>query len=81
MRTHFLRDLIIWKKSILLVREIYLLINDLPSDEKFGLISQIRRCAVSIPFTIAEGAGTNNKMELVHFLRIANGSCYGLETQ
>ena len=64
-----------------LVKDVYILTNDLPSEEKFGLISQIRRCAISIPSNIAEGAGRNNKNEFVHFLGIASGSCYELETQ
>lgn len=81
MKAHRLHDLIVWKKSIQLVKEIYILTADLPSEEKFGLISQIRRCAVSIPSNIAEGAGRNNKNEFVHFLGIASGSCYELETQ
>lgn len=64
-----------------LVKEVYLLTEDLPSDEKYGLISQIRRCAVSIPSNIAEGAGRNNVKEFNQFLGIASGSTYELETQ
>ena len=64
-----------------LVKEIYLITQDLPSEEKFGLISQIRRCAVSIPSNIAEGAGRNNVNEFIQFLGIASGSAYELETQ
>ena len=64
-----------------LVKEIYLLTANLPSDEKFGLVSQIRRCAISIPSNIAEGAGRNNPKEFIQFLGIANGSSYELETQ
>ena len=64
-----------------LVKDVYILTSNLPSEEKFGLVSQIRRCAVSIPSNIAEGAGRNNKNEFVHFLGIASGSCYELETQ
>lgn len=81
MKAHRLHDLIVWKKSMTLVKNIYVLTNDLPSEEKFGIVSQIRRCAVSIPSNIAEGAGRNNKKEFVQFLGIASGSCYELETQ
>lgn len=64
-----------------LVKAIYDLTQDLPVEEKFGLTSQIRRSAVSIPSNIAEGAGRNNIQEFVHFLGIASGSAYELETQ
>ena len=81
MKAHRLQDLQIWKRSMSLVKEIYLITQDLPSEEKFGLISQIRRCAVSIPSNIAEGAGRNNVNEFIQFLGIASGSAYELETQ
>lgn len=81
MRAHRLHDLQIWSRSISLVKKVYILTQDLPSEEKFGLISQIRRCAVSIPSNIAEGAGRNNVNEFVQFLGIAFGSTYELETQ
>lgn len=81
MKTHRLRDLIIWQKSMILVKDIYLLTENIPATEKFGLISQIRRCAVSIPSNIAEGAGRNNPKEFNQFLGVANGSSYELETQ
>lgn len=74
-------DLHIWKKSMDLVEQVYLLSNELPTDERFGLISQIRRCSVSIPSNIAEGAGRNSKKEFIHFLAIANGSVSELKTQ
>ena len=81
MKTHRLKELLIWKKSMLLVKDIYQLTEHIPSNEKFGLISQIRRCAVSIPSNIAEGAGRNNPKEFYQFLGIVNGSSYELETQ
>lgn len=81
MKAHRLQDLIIWKKSMELVKDVYLLTQDLPNEEKFGLLTQIRRCAVSIPSNIAEGAGRNNPKEFYQFLGIAQGSCYELETQ
>ncbi|PIE50107.1 MAG: four helix bundle protein [Flavobacteriales bacterium] len=81
MKAHRLKDLLIWKKSIHLVKEIYLLCENLPTEEKFGLVSQIKRCSISIPSNIAEGAGRNNTKEFIHFLGIATGSMYELETQ
>ncbi|SFN37276.1 four helix bundle protein [Chryseobacterium oleae] len=81
MKAHRLQDLLIWKKSMMLVKDVYLITEKLPTDEKFGLISQIKRCAVSIPSNIAEGAGRNNVKEFYQFLGIASGSCYELETQ
>ncbi|WP_345988714.1 four helix bundle protein [Chryseobacterium sp. Chry.R1] len=81
MKAHKLHNLLIWKKSMALVKEVYLLTEKLPSDEKYGLISQIRRCAISIPSNIAEGAGRNNVKEFNQFLGIATGSSYELETQ
>ncbi|AYO57892.1 four helix bundle protein [Chryseobacterium sp. 6424] len=81
MKTHRLRDLLIWQKSIALVKNIYLLTENITTKETYGLISQIRRCAVSIPSNIAEGAGRNNPKEFYQFLGIANGSSYELETQ
>lgn len=64
-----------------LVKEVYLVTAELPNEEKFGLFFQIRRCAVSIPSNIAEGAGRNNKNEFYQFLGIALGSTYELQTQ
>jgi len=78
---HKIEDLIIWKKAIQLTKEVYLLCSEILNDEKFGLISQIKRCSVSISSNIAEGAGRNPNNEFKHFLGIANGSCYELQTQ
>ena len=78
---HKVNDLKIWQKSIELTKAIYLLISDLPKDEKYGLASQMKRCAISIPSNIAEGAGRNSQKEFIHFLSIANGSAYELQTQ
>ena len=64
-----------------LTEEVYKAVIDFPNDEKFGLSSQIKRSAVSIPSNIAEGAGRNSKNEFKHFLAIANGSSYELQTQ
>lgn len=81
MKAHKLQDLQIWRRSMNLVKDIYVLTQDLPIEEKFGLISQIRRCAVSLPSNIAEGAGRNNVNEFIQFLGISSGSAYELETQ
>ena len=79
MKTH--KDLIVWKKGIELVKVIYLITDDFPKSEQFGLVSQMRRCAVSIPSNIAEGCGRNSDKELIQFLYIALGSSSELETQ
>lgn len=78
---HKLEDLLVWKKSIQLAKEVYLILPMLPKKEKFGLTDQIRRSSISIPSNIAEGAGRNNSKEFCHFLGIANGSSYELYTQ
>ena len=64
-----------------LAKSLYQLVAELPSDEKFGLNSQIKRYSISIPSNIAEGAGRNSNKEFKHFLSIANGSAYELQTQ
>ena len=79
MHTH--KDLTVWKKGIELVKAIYLITELFPYSEQFGLTSQMRRCAVSIPSNIAEGCGRNSDKELIHFLYIALGSSAELETQ
>ena len=78
---HNIKDLKIWKKEIDLTVKIYSMSAKFPPDERFGLISQMRRCAVSIPSNISEGAGRNTKGEFAQFLGIANGSCFELQTQ
>jgi four helix bundle protein len=80
MPRHY-RDLIAWKKSMALVTHVYRVTKAFPDDEKFGLISQIRRAAVSIPSNIAEGQARNTKGEFTQFLGIARGSAAELTTQ
>ena len=74
------KDLDVWKEGISLVTSIYQITNQLPDSEKFGLSSQMRRAAVSIPANIAEGAGRNSDKELIQFLYISLGSLEELET-
>ena len=73
--------LIVWKKSHELTLKIYEITKTFPKEEIFGLTNQIRRCAVSVPSNIAEGCGRNTSKETIHFLFIARGSIYELETQ
>ncbi|MES2134742.1 MAG: four helix bundle protein [Patescibacteria group bacterium] len=74
-------NLLVWQKSINLVEKIYIATSKYPSDEKFGLISQMRRSAVSIPSNIAEGKSRNTTKDFIQFLHIALGSLAELDTQ
>lgn len=74
------KDLIAYQKGYELSLSIYKATEDFPKEEIYGLISQIRRCAVSIPCNIAEGYRRNSIKEYVQFLHIAQGSCSELET-
>lgn len=76
-----LKELKIWNKAIDLSVDVYKATANFPVDERFGLTSQSRRAAVSIPSNIAEGAGRNSSKEFNNFLGIANGSSYELQTQ
>ena|SRR5688572_2860703 len=78
---HNFRDLKIWNRSIELAVDIYEVIKGFPTEEKYGLISQMRKCAVSIPSNIAEGAGRNSNGQFRQFLGISNGSSFELYTQ
>ncbi len=79
--SHNFRKLTIWKDAILVVKNVYNLTAIFPPVERFGLISQMRRCAVSIPSNIAEGSGRNTGKDFDRFLSIAFSSSYELETQ
>ncbi|MDY4161935.1 MAG: four helix bundle protein [Prevotella sp.] len=79
METH--RDLRVWQQSIDFVSSIYLMTRSLPKEELFGLVSQMRRAAVSVPSNIAEGYARGTDKEKIHFLRISSGSMSELETQ
>lgn len=75
------RDLKIWKLGMEVAKEIYHITETFPRSEQFGLVSQMRRAAVSIPSNIAEGFGRRGKAEMKHFLSIAQGSIAELDTQ
>lgn len=78
---HNYKEFKVWKRSIALNVLIYEYTRSFPIEEKFGLVSQMRRSAVSIPSNIAEGSGRRTDKEFVHFLSIAHGSICELETQ
>lgn len=78
---HNVHEMKIWHKAIDLVVDVYKLTSNFPKEEKFGLISQVRKAAVSIPSNIAEGAGRNTDKDFSHFLGISNGSSYEVMTQ
>lgn len=75
------RDLAIWKRATETCVQLYEVTKAFPADERFGLVTQMRRSAVSIPSNIAEGFGRGSAAEYVRFLRIAKGSLNELETQ
>ena len=79
METH--KDLRVWQQSIEMVTSIYLLTRSFPKEELFGLVSQLRRAAVSVPSNIAEGYARSTDKEKLHFLRISSGSMSEIETQ
>jgi len=74
------KDLIVWQKAIELVSDVYSITKTFPSEEKFGIVSQLNRAAVSIPSNIAEGWGRESSKNYLQFLRIARGSIMELET-
>ena len=75
------KELDVWLKSRSLVKYVYLITQSFPKEELYGLVSQMRRCAVSIPSNIAEGYGRQYKKETIQFFHIARESLYELETQ
>jgi four helix bundle protein len=74
------KELEVWKESRVLTKDIYLLTNFLPQDEKFGLISQIRRCVISIASNIAEGAAKDSQKDFLRYLQISLGPSFELES-
>lgn len=75
------KDLVVWQKSMELVKEVYKIIGALPNEEKYALSEQMRRCVISIPSNIAEGYERNSTKDYLRFLSIANGSKAELLTQ
>jgi four helix bundle protein len=75
------KDLIVWQKAYQLCLDVYMATKNIPKEERFGLISQIRRAAVSVSSNIAEGHGRKSKAEYIQFSYIAYGSICELETQ
>ncbi len=78
---HNYLELKIWQRSRELVKSIYQLTESFPDSQKYGLINQMQRAAISIPSNIAEGAGRNSSKDFMRFLDIAYGSAFELETQ
>jgi four helix bundle protein len=74
------KNLDVWKLSIEIVKEIYILAKSYPSEERYGLFSQTNRAVVSIPSNLAEGFGRNSIKDTIHFLYISRGSAYEVET-
>ncbi|MBM3248542.1 MAG: four helix bundle protein [Candidatus Omnitrophica bacterium] len=81
MKLQSYKDLIVWQKSMELVEEIYKLTRSFPKSEVYGLVSQMRRAAITIPSNIAEGYRRKHIKEYIQFLYVANGSASELETQ
>jgi four helix bundle protein len=75
------RDLLVWQKGIALVKIVYQITQAFPAEERFGLVAQIRRSAVSIPSNIAEGQARFSTAEFIHFISHAEGSAAELDTQ
>lgn len=78
---HNFKELIIWQEAMNIAHEVFVITRKFPAEEKFGLISQMTRAAISIPSNIAEGAGRASSKEFNHFLNISLGSSFELETQ
>lgn len=80
-KTQNYKDLVVWQKGISLAKAIYRLTAQFPAEEKFGLVSQMRRAAISIPSNIAEGQARHTTGEFIQFISHAEGSTAELETQ
>ena len=81
MKVHNFKELQVWQKSMELAEFVHQLTSSFPKEEKYGLTSQIQRCAVSVPSNISEGSGRVSIKEFQHFISIAMGSLFELETQ
>lgn len=78
---HRFKELNIWKAGRVFASNIYSQTQNFPNEEKFGLVNQLRRAAVSIPSNIAEGASRSSKKEFARYIEIAIGSAYEIDTQ
>lgn len=81
MGRHNFRELKIWQRSMNLTETVYKIAADFPKEERFGITSQFKRCSVSIPSNISEGAGRGTNKQFKYFLEISMGSCNELQTQ
>jgi four helix bundle protein len=81
IKTGSYKDLLVWQKGIALVKQVYQLTRNSPDEERFGLISQMRRAAVSVPSNIAEGQARHTTGEFIQFISHAEGSLAELDTQ
>jgi four helix bundle protein len=81
MKINSYKDLIVWQKAMDLASEVHLLSRTFPREEIYGLTSQLRRAAISVPSNIAEGQARHSKLEFLNFLSIAQGSLAEAETQ
>jgi four helix bundle protein len=80
-KTQNYKDLVVWQKGIALAKATYQLTSNFPTEEKFGLVAQMRRAAISIPSNIAEGQARHTTGEFIQFISHAEGSVAELETQ
>lgn len=78
---HKFKELIVWQKARILVKDIYILTESFPNSEKYGITSQIQRAVISIPANIAEGSGRGSNKDFSRFLDIAIASAFELETE
>ncbi len=75
------RELTVWQKGFEVTKKVYDLVNSLPTEEKYGLRSQLTRASVAIPSNIAEGTSRSSDQEFRYFLEVSLGSCFEIETQ
>ena len=75
------RDLKVWQKGREIIGHVYKITRDMPAEELYGLTSQLRRAAVSVPSNIAEGYGRGSRRDYIRFLKTARGSLYEIQTQ
>lgn len=80
-KTDSYKDLVVWQKGIVLAKAVYRLTQKFPAEEKFGLVAQMRRAAVSVPSNLAEGQARHTSGEFIQFISHAEGSVAELDTQ